>query len=77
MKECQIKNRIPISCNNKSFNLEGFLETILRKAYYEPICELNNRHKADAKAKTTETSQVSDEVEPGHSFGSLKLLGKV
>ena len=73
MKECQIKNRVPISCNNKSFNLEGFLETILRKTYYEPICDLNKRHKADAKAKTTETSQVGDEVKPGHSFGSLKL----
>ena len=67
---------MPIISNNKSFNLEWFPKTVLRKAYYKPICKLNNGHKADAKAKTTETSQVSDEVEPGHSFGSLKLLGK-
>ena len=69
--------KIPIACNHKSFKLEGFLQTIPRKTYDEPICELNNRHKADAKTKTTETSQVGDEVKPGHFWRSLKLKNEM
>ena len=39
----------------------------------EPVDDLDNRDKADSKAKTAEPSKVGDEVEPRHLGGALKL----
>ena len=39
----------------------------------EPVDELNDRHKADSKAESTNAADVGDEVQPGHPWGSLKL----
>ena len=39
----------------------------------EPVENLSKRHKADAKAKSTETAKAGDEVQPSHLWGSLEL----
>ena len=43
------------------------------KSDREPVDKLNDRHEADSKAKAAKTSEVGDEVKPGHLWGSLKL----
>ena len=43
----------------------------------EPVDELNDRHKADSKAKAAKPPEVGDEVKPGHLWGSLKLCETV
>ena len=39
----------------------------------KPVDELDNRDKADSKAKTAKPSEAGDEVEPRHLGGALKL----
>ena len=36
----------------------------------EPIENLSKRHKADSKAKSTETAKAGDEVQPSHLWQS-------
>ena len=39
----------------------------------EPVDDLDNRDKADSKAKAAKSSEARDEVEPRHFGGPLKL----
>ena len=48
--------------NNRSAKSDG-----------EPVDELGDGDKADAKAESANPSQVGDEVEPGHLWRSLEL----
>ena len=43
-----------------------FYSTLLEKSDREPVSELNDRHKADSKAKSTNASHVGNEVQPSH-----------
>ena len=43
------------------------------KSYGEPVENFSKRHKADPKAKSTETAKAGDEVQPSHLWGSLEL----
>ena len=47
------------------------------KSDREPVDDLNDGHKADSKAKAAKTSEVGDEVIPGHLWRSLKLCETV
>ena len=47
--------------------------TILAKPQSEPISNLNQRHKADPKAKSTYPAEARDEVQPGHFWRSLEF----
>ena len=40
---------------------------------WEPVDELSDGDKANAKAKSANPSQVGDEVQPGHFWSSLEL----
>ena len=39
---------------------------LLEKSDREPVDELNDGHKADSKAESTNASHVGDEVKPSH-----------
>ena len=43
---------------------------------WEPVDELGDGDKADAKAESANPSQVGDEVQPGHLGRSLELWDK-
>ena len=43
---------------------------------WEPVDELSDGDKADAKAESANPSQVGDEVQPGHLWSSLELWEK-
>ena len=42
----------------------------------KPVEQLDNRDKADSKAKTAKPSEAGDEVKPSHLGGALKLCNK-
>ena len=42
----------------------------------EPVENLSKRHKAESKAKSTETAKAGDEVQPSHLWQPLKLWKK-
>ena len=46
---------------------------LLPKPDGEPVENLSKRHKADAKAKSTETAKAGDEVQPSHFWQPLEL----
>ena len=46
---------------------------LLEKSDREPVDELNDGHKADSKAESTNATHVGNEVQPSHLWGSLKL----
>ena len=53
--------------------LETFDSTLFVKSNREPVDELDNRHKADSEAESTNATHVRNEVQPSHLWGSLKL----
>ena len=54
-------------------NLLRVLDNRSTKSDGEPVDELGDGDKADAKAESANPSQVGDEVEPGHLWRSLEL----
>ena len=43
------------------------------KSYDEPVENLSKRHKADPEAKSTETAEARDEVQPSHFWQPLEF----
>ena len=47
---------------------------MLEKSKREPVDKFNDRHKADSEAKSTNATDVGDEVKPSHFLWSFELL---
>ena len=46
------------------------------KSDREPVDDLDNRDKADSKAKSAKPSEAGDEIEPRHLGGTLELCNE-
>ena len=49
---------------------------LLAKSNREPVDNLSHGHKADPKAKSTETTEAGDEIQPSHLWQSLEFWEK-
>ena len=79
LKKKNTKTFIPIRshCQTRLTYKSSFLDyKVPAESDGEPVDDLDNRDKADSKAKTAEPSKAGDEVKPSHLGGALKLCNE-